>query len=75
MDIQYPKGIIVNSMDLRTISKKIDMNVYNSLEDFWADVKWIVHNTKTHCSGKINNGCIFNVPLLSVQVFFVQTLK
>ena len=51
MNIDYPRGSVVNTMDLSTMEKKIEIGAYSCCEDFWADIKWIVHNTKIHCTG------------------------
>ncbi|XP_055312561.1 MYND-type zinc finger-containing chromatin reader ZMYND8-like [Sitodiplosis mosellana] len=56
MEVDYPRGTVANTMDLNTISKKIEIGAYSCCEDFYSDIKWIVHNTKIHCSA--NHGKI-----------------
>ncbi|XP_055301655.1 MYND-type zinc finger-containing chromatin reader ZMYND8-like isoform X2 [Sitodiplosis mosellana] len=48
MSIEYPRGTVVNTMDLNTMERKIEIGAYSCCEDFWSDIKWIVHNTKIH---------------------------
>ncbi|XP_031634382.1 protein kinase C-binding protein 1-like [Contarinia nasturtii] len=48
MTVEYPRGAVVNTMDLSTIRKKIEIGAYSCCEDFQSDIKWILHNTKVH---------------------------
>lgn len=43
---------MLNPLDLNIIGRRIEANAYSCLEAFWADVKWIAHNTKIHRSGE-----------------------
>lgn len=49
------KGTVYNPLDLTEIGEKTDRAEYICIEEFWLDIKWIVHNTKVHRSGELKN--------------------
>ncbi|XP_055301652.1 uncharacterized protein LOC129568114 [Sitodiplosis mosellana] len=53
LDVLYydTKGKVFNPLDLTKIGEKTEGGEYICIEDFWSDIKWIVHNTKVHRSG------------------------
>lgn len=55
MNVHYAKGKAVNTMDFNTIGKKIEFGAYSCCEEFWSDIKWIIHNTKAHRPGNVDD--------------------
>ncbi|XP_055312550.1 uncharacterized protein LOC129574495 [Sitodiplosis mosellana] len=53
LDVEYgnKRGPVCNPLDLTRVGEKTEYAEYTCIEDFWSDIKWIVHNTKVHRSG------------------------
>lgn len=69
MNIDYPRRRVANTMDLSTIGNKIEIGAYNCCEDFLADLKWIVHNSKAYCGGESQSEIIFSMTFLFESKF------
>lgn len=48
----FANKLIVNPIDLSKIRQKASL--YTSLDEFWEDVKWFVHNCEVLSKGEFN---------------------